>query len=573
MTADKPADGIASRPDWQRRNSPLVYLYNGNILTMNPAEPRATQLMISGDRIWHCSDDVAPLGLNYRASGFATARKELKEHVQFIDLQGQTVLPGLVDAHIHFLWWAMNLEVADLSAARSEEECIEVLRTHAAGIRPGEWIRGFGWSHNLWDSFRLPVRSSLDAAFPNNPVHLSSKCGHLAWTNSAALQAAEVNDSTRNPAGGEIERREGRATGILKETAICLVSDRIGPPGEEQRLRALRRGQQLAHSLGLTGMQTPEDLDTWGFLQRARAADELSMRINFWIPAAAFDHLEGIQAQCGLGDERLRISAVKLFSDGSLGGRTALMYEPYEGEPENFGICVSDREEIHRITLRANRAGLPMAIHAIGDKAVDNVLAAYEASAEELGASGAAGVWPNVRNRIEHLQVYSDRDLERIRKLKPVASMQPIHLCADMGPAEKFWGTRSRNAYAFRTLAEAGCTLAFGSDAPVESLNPWYGLYAAITRCNMEGEPAGGWNREEKIGLQQALECYTVNCAAASGQAELLGTLSAGKLADFIVLPEDPFSLSPESLREMKPVATYSGANCVHAQPDWAAEG
>jgi len=266
-----------------------------------------------------------------------------------------------------------------------------------------------------------------------------------------------------------------------------------------------------------------------------------------------------------LGDDRLRISAVKLFADGSLGGRTALMVDPYEGEPENRGICVTDRDEIRRVTLKANRAGLSMAIHAIGDQAVDNVLAAFEASLDELGCSGAAGMQPPIQNRIEHLQVFHPRDLERIRRVKPIASMQPIHLCADMGPADRFWGERARYAYACRTLAEAGCLLAFGSDAPVEPINPFLGLYAATTRRNLEGAPESGWYPGQRLSLQESLEGYTKNCAQASGQQDRLGSLEAGKLADFIVLAQDPFSLTPEELRDAKPLATFTGGQCVFA--------
>lgn len=204
-----------------------------------------------------------------------------------------------------------------------------------------------------------------------------------------------------------------------------------------------------------------------------------------------------------------------------------------------------------------------MAIHAIGDQAVGNVLAAYEASLDELGFSGATGVQPAVRNRIEHLQTFHPRDMERIRRVKPIASMQPVHLCADMGPADKYWGDRSRYAYACKTLSEAGCLLAFGSDAPVEPINPFLGLYAAVTRRNLEGSPSEGWHPDEKISLQESLEGYTVNCAEASGQLDRLGSLESGKYADFVVLPEDPFKVSAEDMRDMKPVATYSGGDCV----------
>lgn len=546
----------------------LTYYFNGHILTQNPAAPRSPHMLVAGERVWHADPDVRAFGLDFRDSAFGVTRRRLAGEVDFVDLHGRTVIPGLVDAHVHFLWWALELAQADLRASGSEEDAVGLLRAHAAQHRltAGEWLVGFGWSHNLWQGQQLPSAASLDEAFPDNPVLMSSKCGHLAWVNSAALRLAAIDDSTRNPSGGEIERRDGRATGVLKETAIALVRERISAPTEADKLRALGRGQEIAHSLGLTTMHTPEDLDTWGFLQRAHQAGTLSMRVNFWIPAAALDSLETLQVRHGLGDDRLRITAVKLFSDGSLGGRTALMYQPYENEPGNCGIAVTDREEIERITLHANRLGLAMAIHAIGDKAVDNVLAAYEKAAERL-ASQPAGAAPPVRNRIEHLQVFAEKDLERIKRLKPVASMQPVHLCADMGPAERFWGERSRRAYACRTLADAGCLLAFGSDAPVEPINPFLGLYAAVTRLALDGSgPDGGWHNHEKLTVEEGLAGYTTNPAIASGIHSRFGDLSPGKVADFVVLPEDPTRVSPEALRDMKPAATFSGNRCVFGQ-------
>jgi predicted amidohydrolase YtcJ len=546
----------------------LKYFYNGVIRTMNPGRPTATHLLLAHDRILHCDDTAAPFGLDYRQAGFAQVRRELAREVEFIDLQGRTVLPGLVDSHVHFIWWALNLRLADLGPARSEDHALELLRANSADTAPGEWIVGFGWSHNLWDRPALPSAESLDRIFPNNPVYLSSKCGHVAWVNSAAMAAGEISHATKDPFGGEIERKNGRPTGILKETANALVHSRIPAPTDEQRFRALDKGQKIAHSLGLTGMHTPEDLDTWGFLQRAHETGRLSMRVNFWIPVAALSHLEALQVRHGLGDDRLRISAVKLFSDGSLGGRTALMHEPYENEPDNRGICVCEADEIRSLTLRANRCGLAMAIHAIGDKAVHNVLRAYEAAQDEIADKA---VCAPVKNRVEHLQVYSNNDMQLLRKVRPVASMQPVHLCADMGPADRFWGSRSQNAYAFSTLQEAGCTLAFGSDAPVEPINPFYGLYAAVSRRNLEGLPENGWHPAEKLPIEDALQAYTWNTAVASGQTNRLGSLEETKLADFIILDADPLDLTPEQIRDLRPAATYSGGQLVHSTEQWLA--
>ena len=511
-----------------------------------------------------CSPDQAPLGLDFRASGFDAAVRRMQDDVEFIDLQGRTVVPGLVDCHAHLMMWAMQQQDADLVAASSEEEAVLLLKKHVGVPAPGMWVVGRCWSHNAWTVPKLPSRQSLDAAFPANPVVLTSKCSHLAWVNSVALRIAGLDASAQDPPGGEIERdAAGALTGILKENAMALVERHIPPPTHADRVVALRRAQKTAHSLGLTGIQSPEYLDSWDFLQQACASGDLTLRVDFWLPLSSLPMVEALKLRHGLGSNMLRIAAIKAFVDGSLGGRTALMHEAFEEEPGNFGIAVTDVEELSRQTIAANRTGLAMAVHAIGDKAVDMALSAFEAARSQLGFSGAAGTDPLVANRIEHFQVFSLRDLERIRSLRPVASVQPVHLCADMGPADRFWGARARYAYAFRTLADAGCTLAFGSDAPVEPNSPFFGMYAAVTRQSLQGEPPGGWCPEEKIGIEQALAAYTLGPAQAGGLSRERGSLAAGKLADFVVLAADPLRVEPQELRDLKAVSTWVGGRCV----------
>lgn len=542
----------------------LTYFYNGTILTMNRRTPQAPHMLVAEGKVWHCSEEEAPLGLDYRAPDFETTRQQMSRDVEFVDLGGQTVMPGVCDAHAHFLWWGNTLAQADLSRAKSEAECLELLKTQGADGDGDGWVLGHGWAHNLWQGSKLPTRESLDAAFPDRPVLLDSKCGHLAWVNTRALQLAGVPEDAADPEGGEFERAGGRLTGILKETACSLVSKKVGPLTEKQRFAALEKAQKKAHALGITAMQTPEDLETWHFLQRAHAQGLLTMRVNFWMPVSALDDLCAAKITHGLGDHQLRISAIKIFTDGSLGGRTALMYDAYENEPANLGVEVTDVETITAKTLQANRAGLSMAIHAIGDRAVGHVLTAYEKAAAELGTAGDTTTNPVLRNRIEHLQVYSDRDRERIRALKPVASMQPIHLCADMGPADRHWGSRAKNAYACRTLTDSGCLLVFGSDVPVEPCNPFWGMYAAATRNDLTGAPGNGWNPEEKLSMQEILEAYTLNPAIAAGEQNVLGSLEPGKLADFIILPENPLKVTAEELKDMTPVATYIEGKLVY---------
>ncbi|MEI7633079.1 MAG: amidohydrolase [bacterium] len=551
----------------------IKYFFNANILMMDGTAPRAPHMLIADGRIWACCCGSMPLGLDSRVSGFGHARRQYADDIDFIDLKGATVIPGLSDAHIHFMWWAVSQTRAGLGNAATEENAIALLEIFAAHHAQGEWILGVGWSHNTWPDGRLPSLDSLDRMFPNNPVFLSSKCGHLAWVNSAALSAAGIDDSTADPPGGQIVRvrrkRRMWLTGILKENAIWLVEKHISAPSPRTMLDAFERGQHKAHMLGLASMHTPEDIDTFAFLQRMRVEGRLRLRINFIPPCDALDALAELKVSAGFGDEWLRICAVKMFADGSLGGRTALMYEALEGEPSNTGICVSNEEELVSRIGQSNRLGLPAAIHAIGDRAVGNVLRALDKAVTD-GDSSPSTMTAMKQNRIEHLQLYSPDDLELMRRLRPIASMQPIHLCADMGPADQYWGKRNCHAYAFKTIADAGCVLAFGSDGPVESINPFRGVYAAATRMNLQGEPGMGWHPEERISVMEALSAYTRGAAIAAGQADCAGSLSPGRFADFVVLDADPTAIACRDLLDLQPISTWINGECVFSRQDGA---
>jgi len=549
---------------------PLKYFFNGNIRTLSEHHPLAPHMLVAGERVWFCSDRRAPLGLDFRESGFAHQRKLLENEVEFIDLEGGTVLPGFGDSHAHFMWWAMAANQPDLSAARSAEEAVALLVAETSQVMRGAWIVGHGWSHNSWPEARLPHKELLDAAFPYNPVYLVSKCGHLAWLNSLALKAVGIDAHTPDPPGGEI-CREGpphapRLTGILKEDAVLLAEACVPPPSLSERRSAFLKAQLRVHSFGITSLHTPEDLDTWDFYEQMRGAGLLRMRLAFLIPVADLDKALAMRLRHGAGDDLLFIAGVKIFMDGSLGGRTALMYAAYEREPENYGKMVRSLDEIQELTIRANRAGLPVATHAIGDRAVGDVLAAYEGAAVETGCCGAVGTRPLVRNRIEHLQLIAPRDLDLLASVRPVASVQPVHLCSDWRSADAHWGERARYAYAFRTIAQAGCPLAFGSDAPVEFIQPWLGVYAAVTRCDLEGQPRGGWYPQERLSLDQAVAAYTLGSAQAAGKHHMVGTLQPGKFADFVVMEEDPWHLAPEALRNLSVAQTYFAGECVYKQ-------
>lgn len=572
MSAGSPLGRYLRGEDAGKPNSlPLKYFYNGNIRTLEPNHPWAPHMLVAGERIWFCCDQRAPLGLDFRESGFDHQRKLLADQVECIDLGGRTVMPGFIDAHVHFLWWALTMTRPDLSGARSEAQAVETLLSRTTHVAPGEWILGHGWSHNTWPGATLPSKASLDAAFPHNPVFLTSKCGHLAWLNSRALRLLGITPSTPDPPGGAIYRREVdgnvELTGILAEDAVGRAEAALPPPSLPTKRQAFVQAQLRAHALGIVAIHTPEDLDTFDFYQQMHSDGLLRLRVAFYAPAADLDALLATRLRYGFGDDWLFLAGVKIFADGSLGGRTAWLYHPYENEPDSVGTPVRTFEEILALTIRANRAGLPVATHAIGDRAVGEVLRAYELAAAETGSMGATGTRPLVRNRVEHLQLIAPQDFDLIRSVRPIASVQPVHLCTDWRPADLHWGKRARYAYALRTLAQCACPLAFGSDAPVEPIEPWWGIHAAVNRCDLQGQPPHGWYPEERLDLEQAIASYTLGGAVACGRNRSLGSLKPGKLADFIVLDQDPWQVAPTQLRNLSVLQTYVAGECVYKQP------
>ncbi len=525
-----------------------ILLRNARIYTANPQCPTASWMVICGNRFLAVGNErsAKPIGVT---------------PYQEIDLMGATVVPGFCDAHIHFRYFAEKLEQVELSSARSEEGVIEILKRSPIRKRR-EWVRGFGWSHNQWVRPELPTRASLDRVIPDVPVALSSKCGHLLWVNSAALQQCEITKSTPAPPGGEIARdpETNELSGILKETAIELVFDRIEHPSIEALKEMFERACRMANECGITSIHNMEDLDSFQAFQELAREDRLRVRVTFYLPLDSMEDLIKLRLQSGFGDEWLRIGGIKLFADGSLGGRTAFMLEPFEHEPLNSGMCVMTEKELEEAVERANAHGLSVAIHAIGDRAVRETLRAFRKSVRSVSKKARAGM----RNRIEHFQLIHPDDLALVRELDIVASVQPVHLCSDMGAADNFWGRRARYAYAFKSLGDAGATLVFGSDAPVESMNPLLGFHAAVTRKNLAGEPAAGWYPEERLGRDEVLAAYTKQPAMVVGEFHMKGTIEPGKLADFVVLSGDPLSVPEEALLEIRVRATVVNGECVY---------
>ncbi|MDR7420640.1 MAG: amidohydrolase [Armatimonadota bacterium] len=481
-----------------------------------------------------------------------------------IDLLGLTVLPGLIDAHIHCVGYGLSLLQIELRETRSIADAARVIVTEAAARPAGVWLSGQGWDKNVWAEGRFPTRHDLDPATGDRPAAFSSKDGHLLWVNSAALRAAGITRDTPDPPGGFIGRdTSGDPDGLLKEEATALVRRVVPAPSPELREQAARTAASTLNRLGITGIHnftgttetTPENFTTF---QRLRARDALTVRVVACIPDAHLDAAAAAGMRTGLGDTMLRLGPLKIFADGTLGSQTASMLEPFEGQPDNRGIQVRTPQQLDHLVQRAVDAGLWTAIHAIGDRANRDVLDVFE---RHLAASRQIGA----RHRIEHVQVLHPDDLPRLARLGVTASVQPIHATADRDIADRHWGARARFAYAFRSLATTGTTLAFGSDAPVETPDPWRGLYAAVAR-KREGEPERpAWYPQEAITLQRAIAAYTVGPAYAAGTDAWQGRLESGKVADFIVLDRNPYAGPPEDLLSVKVLATIVGGRVVHA--------
>jgi predicted amidohydrolase YtcJ len=546
-----------------------IYLYNGRIRPVaHDLSRESPHLLAIHGHVIHCSVERAPLGWDFRDADFAKVQQANRSYLQFVDLQGATVLPGLCDAHVHFLWWSDTLDEVDLTGCHNLDETLETIRHRASIARPVSahpaWLRGHGWSHNGWPGGQLPTAGQLDTVTGTIPTILTSKCGHLAWLNSAALRLTGIA-AAPCPEGGEIHRdSRGNPTGILAETAIQLATDQIPPRSKDQEHQAFLRGQAIAHSFGLTSMHTPEAIHHFARLQNYRSSGELTTRINFLMPVEHLGAMKELALTRGLGDDLLRISGTKLFADGSLGGRTAAMVAPYEGEPKNRGIVVSTEAEILQATRTSQALGIPMATHAIGDQAVRSVLLAYRQCQLELAAVGL----PPLAHRIEHLQCINPDDLPLLREVRPVASVQPVHLCADIDAILRHWGQkRGELAYAFRTAKKLGCPLIFGSDAPVEPISPWLGIFAAVTREDLCGHHKDGFVRSESLTLPDALEAYTAGPSRAVGTWPGVGSLLPGSLADFAIYPTDPCTESPILWKTLRVWATYLAGQRVWFDP------
>ncbi|HEY42491.1 MAG TPA: amidohydrolase [Anaerolineae bacterium] len=520
---------------------PTMILHSGVIHTLDDQTPRAECIAIYMDRVLALGSDDDLLGL-------------AGSHTEVVNLMGRTVLPGLTDAHIHLEHYALAMEKIDVEVP-TMETCLERVRQAVILSNPGSWVLGHGWNQNEWD--RYGNIRDLDEMSPENPIYLTAKSLHIGWANSTALNRADITAASPDPPGGHIQRdASGAPTGILFENAMELMTKIIPEPSLERSVSGIRKAQTQLWQYGITGLHDFDGSRCFQALQMLYKEQELGLRVIKNIPIDDFEHAMNLGLRTGFGDDWIRVGNVKVFADGALGPRTAAMMAPYEGEPENLGMRLYEREKLLEIFIRAGNAGLAMAVHAIGDKATHDVLDAFVKLRQHEKEKG----WSHLPHRIEHLQLLHPDDLSLPAKHDIIASMQPIHATSDMDMADRYWGARARYAYAWRSQLEAGATLAFGSDAPVESPNPFWGLHAAITRRRRDGSPGkNGWVTSERITLHEALRGYTQGPAKAARMSSIIGRLAAGYMADLIVLEKDPYSCSPEAIADLLPTGTMVG--------------
>lgn len=466
-----------------------------------------------------------------------------------VNLRGRAVIPGFVDAHTHFYFFALSLGRVSLDGLTSLPSCLRKVRRFVSALKTAnEWVVGEGYSPDRFSLRQEPNRRLLDQVTGRHPAFIFSKDQHTAWVNTRALEIAGVGTTSPEPKGGRIERfDDGSPSGILRESPAFLPVLRCVPsPPQKEVDRRYRLALDIAYRKGVTGIHSFDDSPE-AFEHFARWAERgrLELRITYYPPASVTSGLAAHGVRYGSGDDFLRVAGVKIFADGSLGSQSALCFNRYLGTKENYGIEVLSVTQIKRALRAAARLGLPAAIHAIGDRAVVNVLDAIEAT--PALRSGA-------RHRIEHLQLVRRKDLARVKRLGVVASMQPSHCPSDIKLVRKYWGKRSANAFAFRTIKDRGIDLAFGSDVPIEPLDPLDGIAAAVRRALPNSRDI--LHPEQRLTAAEALYHFTVGPAIAAGQELCRGYLLPGYPADFVVLSEDVTRLAPGRIYQARVLAT-----------------
>ena len=525
-----------------------------------------------------------------RIAGVGTTDEILRDFQpeKTTDLEGQTVLPGLIDAHAHITSLGISRLTVDLFGAATEEEAVRRVASRVKNLKPGQWVRGRGWNQNLWPSKSFPHRSMLDKVSPDNPVILSRIDGHAIWVNSKALEIAGVTASTPDPDGGRILKdRSGNPTGIFVDNAELLIEKYLPLRSHDELRDAWLAAQEECLSLGLTTVHDMGvDLQDLAALQEIIDEGQLRLRVYAAIggPGETWESYRQQGPVIGGAGDRLTVRALKLYADGALGSRGAALIEQYSDEPDNRGLTVTSKDELYTLTREAIDHGFQVCVHAIGDRGNNIALNVYEKALEDAGEG-------DYRLRVEHAQVLDEADIPRFKALSVIPSMQPTHCTSDMYWAEARLGPlRVKGAYAWRSLLKSGVYIPGGSDFPVENPDPIKGIYAALTRQDVDGHPRnaddvrdhfqlsaaglvddsdfdGGWYASQRMTFEEAIRSFTIWAARAAFEEEKKGSIEAGKLADFIILSSSIDPSNPASWLETSVVSTYSGGERVfHSQ-------
>jgi predicted amidohydrolase YtcJ len=521
-------------------------LYNAKILTLDSSRPYAEAIAINQDKVFALGSNEEILSI--------TGQK-----IEKINLEGHTIWPGLIDSHIHLCQYAHSLDLVDCDTA-TKADCIDHVARRAQITPKDNWIIGHGWDHNVWDS-GMGCAEDLDQIAPDQPVYLTTKSLHAGWANRAAMQTAGINQDTPDPEGGHIQRdNKGIPTGILFENAVNLIEKFIPQKNLEAEQEAVIKAQNTLVKMGITGVHDFDRITSFKALQRLDANGQLEFRVLKTIPAEVLNCFSQAGIQGGFGSSHLKIGAVKLFADGALGPSTAAMFSPYL-QSNNMGMLLINANEIYEAGKKAVENGLSLSVHAIGDRAVHEVLDGFE----KIRAYEKENHLTPSRHRIEHAQLVGESDLARMKALNIIASVQPTHATADIFMAEEKWGSeRSSRGYAYQTFLDNQIPVTFGSDAPVESPNPFWGIHAAVTRKRRDGTPGGdGWYPQHTLTLFSAIHAYTTGPAFAAGLEKISGKLKENYYADLIVLDADPFKVSKEHLHTIEPIATMISGKWV----------
>lgn len=489
-------------------------------------------------------------------------RGDKKPHTDFReDGRGRVMIPGIIDAHAHVMGVGFGALTLDLSDTNSLAEALDKIRTFAAENQGRPWILGRGWNQEKWGLGRFPTAAELDSAVSDRPVYLERVDGHAGWANSLALQAAGINAQTKAPAGGRVERLPGsqQPSGVLVDAAGELVTRAIPAPRPVERDLAFSESQKVLHSFGITAVaDMGTTIEDWQAYRRAGDAGALTLRIMAYASGPdAMTLIAGSKPSPWLYDDKLRMNGVKLYLDGALGSRGAWLKRPYADDPGNTGLPLMAPAQLRNVLVRAAQGGFQPAIHAIGDAANAEALNAVTEIAESFPQ--------DLRWRIEHAQIVDPADLPKFAQHGIIASMQPVHQTSDRLMAEARMGPdRLGGAYAWNTILSLGGKLAFGSDAPVESPDPFAGFTAAITRMDASGQPFGGWRPQDRVSREQAFAAFTADAAYAGFAEGRFGRLLPGERADFVLIDRDPLLATPEEIRSTKVLETWVGGRKVY---------